>query len=168
MTIGIILTKNIPNLNTIYEKQKELLSIKLESLVTGNSSDLSMKIRDEKYDTAKQNMDNVIKRTFGLGLLGYNANEVKVGSLENMYRTMYVCYGIIGIIAFVGFIIENICKSILKIKGLNRIFLVTLFLVFTMHAYTLEVLYIPTISYSMAIFYCYIINKSENKSQEIM
>lgn len=165
LIVGIILVKNVPKLNSIYEKQIELLNIKIRSIFTNNVTDLSMEVRKDKSEIAISNMDNVIKRVFGLGLLGYNSGDINVGSLENMYATMYVCYGILGISTFVLFIGKHIVKSFMQINSLEGIFLLSMFIVFAMHSYTLEVLYLPTISYTIPMFYCYIKNKENEKEK---
>ncbi len=168
--IGIILIKNVPQLNSICEKQIELLNIKIKAIFTNRITDLSMEVRKDKSEIAISNMDNFIKRIFGLGMLGYNSGSVNVGSLENMYMAMYACYGVLGIITFILFIGNNIVTSLKKMKNLEGIFLLAIFVVFAMHAYTLEVLYLPTISYTIPMFYCYIKNKEsekENKNENI-
>lgn len=166
IALGIIIIKNIPSLNNIYIKQTELLNIRISSILKNDNTDLSMEIRDEKYNMAKQNMDAVIKKIFGLGMLGYNGNEVNVGSLENMYRTMYVCYGVIGITIFIIFIGKHIILNLKNLKSYDGIFLLSIFIVFAMHCYTLEVLYLPTISYTLPLFYCYVRDK-ESKEEKI-
>lgn len=166
LIIGIILINNIPTLNSIYEKQIELLSVKIRALFTDNVTDLSMEVRKDKNDIATSNMNNIFKKIFGLGMLGYNSGDANIGSLENMYNTMYVCYGIIGITTFIVFLGRNTILSFKKIKTLDGIFLLALFTVFAMHAYTLEVLYLPTISYTIPLFYCYI-NENEDKEGKV-
>lgn len=164
-TLGIIIIKNIPYLNNIYEKQIELLDAKISSIIS-KKTDVSMNVREEKFESAKQNMDNIIKKVFGLGLLGYNSGDVNVGSLENTYRSMYVCYGIVGVAVFVCFIGKHIIVNIKNIKNYNAMFLLAIFIVFAMHCYTLEVLYLPTISYTLPLFYCYIKNKEIEEETE--
>ena len=73
---------------------------------------------------------------------------------------MRVCYGMIGEIVFILFIGKQIWDGIKERKNKNGIFILLLFTVFAMHAYTLEVFYSPTISYTLPLFYYYISQKN--------
>lgn len=168
--VGIIIIRNIPELNELYEKQSKMLSIKIEALYKENITDFSMKTRDDKYNDIKNSKKNIFEKIVGIGLLGYNANGIVVGSLENTFRTMNVCYGIIGLLTYVAFIARHIIYEIKHIGSKDGMFIILLFIVFAMHSYTLEVLYLPTISYTLSLFYCYIKNKNikrEDKSENI-
>lgn len=157
---------SIPTLSELYEKQKNLLDIKISALYTDNVNDLSMETRDIKYEDVSKNITNPLQRILGLGLLGYNSNNINVGSLENTYRMMQVCYGIIGLIVFIMFLGKQIISEIKNIKTNDGLFILTLFIVFAMHSYTLEVFYLPTISYTLSLFYCYIKNGKKGEKNE--
>ncbi len=162
--VGILLAKSNLTLNQIYEKQKDLLEIKIGSLIEGNIEDPSINIRDEKYEQILSANTNTFQDVFGVGKYGYNRGEVNIINMENSYRIFRVEYGYLGIIMFVIFIFSNILISIYqsfknKINEKNYIFISILFIVLAFHAYTLDVLYLPTISYTISLFYCYLIRK---------
>lgn len=167
--IGIKIIKSIPSLNKIYENQYNLLSIRIEALYNDNLTDMSMKERDIKYEEVAGNINNVFQKMFGLGLLGYNGNGKNVNSLslENFYRTMQMCYGIIGLIVYILFLSKNILNGIKNIKTNEGMFILLLFIVFAMHSYTLEVLYVPTLSFTLPLFYCYVKKLEEDKYDNI-
>ena len=163
--IGIIVIKNIPKLNEIYKVQTNLLSVKIRALYNENITDISMETRDNKYNDIEKNITNIWDKIFGKGLLGYNANGIAIGSLENTFRTMKVCYGIIGLLVYIIFIAKHIIYGIKNIKNKEGMFILLFFIVFAMHSYTLEVLYLPTISYTLSLFYCYM--KSNKLEKEL-
>lgn len=163
--IGITVIRNVPKLNEMYEIQSDLLSVKIRALYDESITDLSMKTRDDKYNDVEKNITNIFQKLFGVGLLGYNTNGINVGSLENTFRTMKVYYGTIGLLVYITFITKHIIHGMKNTKSKEEIFILLLFIVFAMHSYTLEVLYLPTISYTLPLFYCYI--KSNKLEEEL-
>ena len=86
--LGLIILKiitSIPTLNELYEKQMDLLDIKISALFNENINDLSMDTRKNKFEIISKNINNELQKIFGVGLWGYNANGINVGSLENTY-----------------------------------------------------------------------------------
>ena len=150
-----------PTIKKIYDKQKSLMYIKIVALFNEDLNDLSMNARDIKYYQAKQSVKNRVEKIIGVGILGYDNEEKHIGSLENTYRTFRICYGLVGEICIICFIFKQITYGIKYHKYKEGMIILLLFFNFAMHCYTLEVLYLPTISYSLPLFYCYIKNKNE-------
>lgn len=162
--IGILFIKTNPTLNEIYENQKDLLEVKIGSVLGNEVEDPSINIRDDKYKEVISNNTNIFQNIFGIGKYGYNRGEVSIGNLENSYRIFRVEYGYLGLAAFVIFLFSNILiyiyKSLKEKQNSKKyIFISILFIILALHAYTLDVIYLPTISYTMSLFYCYILRK---------
>ncbi len=166
LLIGITLVKLIPSLNKIYEEQTKLISVKVRALFSDDVRDFSMEARDNKYKSVENKLDTVIKRIFGLGMIGYDDGNPKIGNLENTYRIMYIQYGLLGISLFIIMLLRGILNEI-RIKNLDNIFLLALFIILAMHSYTLDIFYLPTISYSLSLFYCYFQQKKSIKEEII-
>ncbi len=160
--IGLAMISNVPKLNKVYEQASLLLTTKVKALFNDRITDLAMKARDDYYKEVKDNTTNIIQRLFGLGLLGFYTDENMPNSLENTYRSMRLCYGIIGLIAYILFLSKHTLGELKNIKTKQGMFIVLMFIAFAMHSYTLEVLYLPTIAYTLSLFYCYVKRKEVN------
>jgi hypothetical protein len=125
---------------------------------------------NKKKKTKYKNINKYVKKIFGVGTYGYNTNGVNVGSLENTFRMFLICYGYIGIAVFIMFLgynsLTNFLKTIIYKKYRKEyLFVFLLFIVFVLHSWTLETIYLPTIYFSTAFLYGYMydkINRGEN------
>lgn len=163
--VGILFIKTNPTLNEIYENQKDLLEVKIGSIIGNKVEDPSINIRDDKFDEVISNNTNIFQDIFGVGKYGYNRGEVNIGNMENSYRIFRVEYGYLGIALFIIFLFSNILIYIYKSlrdkdNSKKYIFISILFIILALHAYTLDVIYLPTISYTISLFYCYVIGEN--------
>ena len=116
--LGVILL-NFSFFNNLFQSQINLLRTKIVALYKDNIRDLSMEIRDTKFDQVLENQKDFGERLVGVGTYGYNRNGIKVDSLENTFHTFLISYGYLGYIFYWSFLIFNLFRIGIKFMKSN-------------------------------------------------
>ena len=148
----------------IFVRASELLSVKVRAFFFGTVTDHAMNARDIKFEVASQKVQTLFDQLLGLGAYGYY--DVRLGSnfdnIENTYRSILLFYGYIGEAFFILFFVRNIVVSFMdafRSKSKTAIMVLILFVIYAMHAYTLDIFYTSTILSSFGLFYNLIENQ---------
>lgn len=132
-----------------------MVETRIDQFLYGTSVDPSMEMRvvQQEYVIKTLN-DSVLGIIWGQGCNG--------AIIENSYYGILLRFGIIGAIAFCMFCFSLIKKA-LQIKSM---FLIALIGIYLAHWYTLDVLYLPPLSYAFSFFgmYCLYYNSRQYKS----
>lgn len=153
---------------SVFDTQKQFAAERIGRVINGTlEKDVSLNVRANKAEIVIQKM-SFGQKIFGTGIYGYCNDDVQ-GNLENTYMNLYAMYGVIGLTMFIMMFAENflyIIKISRKSKKIynNSLTIILLNIVFLMHAYTLDVIGVLTLSSGYLLFYSYMIHDIQYKN----
>ena len=142
----------------VFKQASELIGSKIKAFFFDDGVDPSMKIRDLKFESALKKAQTLFDKLFGLGAYGYYDVEFNSDfeNIENTYRSVLLFYGYVGASFFILFLARNIIisfKDAVCSRSKAAIMILVLFIIYAMHAYTLDIFYTSTILSSFGLFF---------------
>lgn len=118
---------------------------RIDQFLYGTSIDPAMEAR---VNQTKYVIKTINDSVMGF-VLGQGCNGVII---ENSYYGVLLRYGVVGVLGYVIFFLSLLKKSVFEKKSL---FLLSIIGIYLANWYTLDVLYIPTLSYTFSFFVMY-------------
>lgn len=132
-----------------------MVETRIDQFLYGTSVDPSMEARVHQQEYVIEALSNSLLGNF----LGQGCNGAVI---ENSYYGILLRFGLVGTVGFCIFFL-SLMKKAIQVKSMFLIAFVGMYLA---HWYTLDVLYVPQLSYAFSFFwmYCLYYNDSQCKS----